>query len=206
MTARRTIIVVLALMSCVLVLAAQPSSRGASQEPIPLRVPGKPSIPRGKEGFAANCASCHASGRDFARLGWRADLTPADVVRVAMGTAKTPSGAVHPAAVGSLAGAWDVAGYVWSLATDGTEVRHGEKLALEAGDALEQNALNLALFHLNELKQLKSGTWVLNHTQGEVVELMGRLAGERFRSLSDEDRRALSAYITLSYFVWPEDW
>lgn len=196
----------LALMSCMLVLAAPPSTRPASQELAPLRVPGKPSIPRGKERFEASCAGCHAGGRDFAGLAWRADLAPAYVARVVMGTITTASGAAHPGTPLALADAWDVTGYVWSLATDGAEVRQGEKLALEAADVLEKNAISLALFHLNELKQLKSGTWVLNHTQGEVVELMGRLAGERFRSLSDEDRRALSEYITLSYFVWPDDW
>lgn len=203
---RPTTLCLAAALTLLLIVAAAPAAaqRAGSEDPAPLAVPGKPSIPKGEERFAADCASCHDAQQDFGAKAWRAELRPADVARIVLGEAAEP--ADHPAVVTELSAAWELTGYVWSLGTDGPEVRRGEALALEAGDELEGNAVNLALFHLKQVHDLRSGRWVLNHTQGEVMDLMGDLAGERFAALDASDRQALAEYITLSYFVWPADW
>lgn len=184
------------------VSAAQAATgRQATASDAPLPVPGKPSIPAGQALYASACVRCHGPEQRFAGRAWRKGMAPARVARTVLGIR-----AGHPEAVGSLTAAWEVTGYVWTLPFSGSEVRRGESLALEADRALRADALRLVLFHWNELQELRSGPWVLNHTEADVDRLMYDLAGARYASLSAADRQALIDYTVASFFEWPPRW
>ncbi|MEJ2289790.1 MAG: hypothetical protein P8Y02_14345 [Deinococcales bacterium] len=167
----------------------------------PLAVPGKPSIPAGDRLFGEDCAHCHSDRSRFSERSWRTSRTPAEVTRMLLGEA-----AGHPAAVPDLASAWDATAYVWTLPDDGARIRRGESLALQAEKALRSDALSVLLLHWNDLQDLKSAAWVLNHTPGEVDALMRQLAGSRYTELSAADRRDLIDYVFASFFTWPVRW
>ncbi|HKI56414.1 MAG TPA: hypothetical protein VKB31_04620 [Trueperaceae bacterium] len=167
----------------------------------PLSVPGKPSIPAGAGVYRTSCQQCHPDRSRFATPAWRKGVAPAQIARTVLGRR-----AGHPAAVASLQAAWQVSGYLWTLPDDAADIRRGEQLALQADQALRSDALGLALFHWNDLQDLKSGEWVLNHTEGDVDQLMRTLAGSKYTSLSAGDRQDLVDYTFASFFVWPADW
>jgi len=194
------------LTATVLVVAASAAlAAGSDRHPAPqqgpLPVPGKPSIPAGEAVYAAHCARCHDQVGRFAGRDWRAGRTPAWVTRVSLGMT-----AGHPAALSELEPAWEVTGYLWTLPDDGSDIRKGEGLALEANDALRSDAVGLVLFHWNELQNLKNGGWVLNHTEADVDGLMRHLAGSKYTALSAKDRQDLIDYTFASFFEWPSAW
>lgn len=169
--------------------------------PAPLAIPREPSIPAGESLYGSECAGCHADRGTFAGRSWRASLTPAEVARMLLGKAQG-----HPAAVAELGRAWDAAAFVWTLPDDGTGIRRGESLAFEASDALRSDVLSVALLHWNDLQNLKSASWVLNHTADDVDTLMRRLAGARYTNLPARDRQDLIDYVFASFFAWPGSW
>ena len=184
-------------------LAAVGALAAAADGPLP--VPGKPSIPAGAEVFAAACAACHGDDEALDGPGWRRDLAPADVARLALGQAAAGLDD-HVAAVDDAGAAWAATAYLWTRSMTGRDVRRGEKLALEAEDQMKRDALGTALFHWRQIQDLRDGRWVLNHTQADVGNAMGGVAGKRYTSLSEADRRALIDYIFASYFTWPDAW
>jgi mono/diheme cytochrome c family protein len=181
-------------------IAAAPGA-GAAQEPPALAVPRKPSIPAGERLYGEACAACHRDRAPFADREWRTGRSPAEVTRMLQGRAEG-----HPAALPDLARAWDATAYVWTLPDDGASIRRGESLALEAEKALRADVLRVALLHWNDLQDLKSASWVLNHTADDVDTLMRRLAGARYTGLQAADRRALIDYVFASFFTWPSHW
>lgn len=202
----------LSLLVCVAVafgatlVLAPPGDASAAGPPTPapqatLPVPGKPSIPQGEAVFGSRCAGCHHDRSRFAAPAWRDGITPARVARVALGEA-----AGHPAVVSALEVAWQVTGYLWTLPTDGTDIRRGESLALQADDLLRADALGTLLFHWGAVQNLKSATWVLNHRETDVDRLMRELAGPRYTALPPEDQQDLIDYTFASFFVWPPSW
>jgi len=180
--------------------AAAPGS-APGQEPPPLAVPRKPDIVAGERLYGEACTACHSDRSAFADRSWRKGKTPAGVTRMLQGAAGG-----HPAALPDLAGAWDATAYVWTLPDDGPTIRKGERLALDAEKALRADVLSVALLHWNDLQDLKSATWVLNHTADDVDTSMRRLAGARYTGLQQGDRQALVDYVFASFFTWPPDW
>ncbi len=191
----------LALPVAVFWAVAMAAAPGAAKQPPPLTVPRKPSIAAGERLYPETCAACHRDRTVFADRSWRVGKTPAEVTRMLQGAARG-----HPAALPDLARAWDATAYVWTLPDDGASIRRGESLALEADKALRADVLSVALLHWNDLQDLKSASWVLNHTADEVETLMRRLAGSRYTDLQPEDRRALIDYVFASFFTWPSNW
>ncbi len=181
--------------------AAGPTAGVTRPAPPPLAVPAKPSIPAGAQLYTARCARCHSDPNRFAERSWRASQTPAEVARMLLGRA-----AAHPAALHDLATAWDVTAYVWTLPDDGDRIRRGESLALQAEKALRSDALSVLLLHWQELQDLKSASWVLNHTAGDVDTLMRGLAGSRYTGLPVTDRHDLVDYVFASFYRWPPSW
>ncbi len=194
--------VALALPVAVLWAVAMAAAPGAAaQQPPPLTVPRKPGITAGERLYPEACAACHRDPAVFADRSWRAGRTPAGVTRMLQGKAGG-----HPAALPDLARAWDATAYVWTLPDDGAGIRRGESLALDAEKALRADVLSVALLHWNDLQDLKSASWVLNHTADDVDTLMRRLAGARYTELQEGDRRALIDYVFASFFTWPSNW
>lgn len=181
-------------------IAAAPGTTGP-QAPPPLAVPHKPDIAAGESLYPKACAQCHANRATFADRSWRSGRTPAEVTRMLQRGAEG-----HPIVVPDLARAWDATAYVWTLPDDGASIRRGEGLALEAEKALRADVLSVALLHWNDVQDLKSASWVLNHTADDVDTLMLRLAGGRYRGLGAGDRRALIDYVFASFFTWPSNW
>ncbi len=169
--------------------------------PAALSVPGEPSITAGRDVFERACAACHGAPGRFGARGWRRDVAPADVTRMALGRAGD-----HPEALTDLGDAWDATAYVWTLSMSGPEVRRGEELAFQASKAMKSDGLNVALFHWKQVEQLKDRAWVLNHDEGAVDGLMRALGGARYTDLAAPDRAALVDYIYASYFAWPPSW
>lgn len=190
-----------ALLLVVLVAVSAAVAWAGSSQSGTLEVPREPSIPAGRAVFEASCSSCHGAPGRFGAGGWRRGLSPADVTRIALGEERD-----HPAAITDLGDAWDATAYVWTLATNGPQIRHGETLAYQASDALRQDAVGVALFHWHQVERLKDRTWVLNHDAEAVDGLMTDLAGSRFTGLSEGERNALTEYIFASYFTWPPSW
>ncbi len=200
-TGRRVAAAALLVVTFLCALALAATAGAATTDVAPLAVPRKPSITAGERLYPDACAGCHGDPATFGDRAWRAGRSPADVTRMLQGGAEG-----HPAVVADLGSAWDATAYTWTLPDDGATIRRGERLALDAEKALRGDVLSVALLHWNDLQDLKSASWVLNHTADDVDSAMRRLAGARYSGLEPADRRALIDYVFASFFTWPRGW
>jgi hypothetical protein len=157
----------------------------------------KPDISKGQIIYAASCSQCH-SQTAFNQNEWKHSLTPASVVM-------NLSDSNHAQYI-DLEDLWHVTAYTWTKSSSGQDIKHGEALVLEAKKRMEKDALWLLISRGQDLMNLQSRDWVLSHTQEDIHNLIVKLAGDDYSTLSESDQEALIDYIYASYFVWPEGW
>jgi hypothetical protein len=156
----------------------------------------KPDISLGQSIYTQSCSQCHSSTA-FVDPSWKAELTPARVVLNLSTSSHTDL---------ELESLWHAVAYTWTQSSNGSEIKHGEALALEAQKRMEKDALWLLLTKGQDLMNLQSRDWVLSHTKEDIRSLIVNLAGDSYTTLSATDQEALVNYIYASYFMWPETW